>query len=78
MDPGVRRDDVERFQRHAFNAMKIAIAAISSSSRRRPGPITTGVRGYDRSSNSVLESKDHAVWIPAFAGTTLKDFNATL
>jgi hypothetical protein len=30
-----------------------------------PGPITTGARGYDKSSNSFLESIDHAVWVPA-------------
>jgi hypothetical protein len=41
-----------------------------SSSLRTQGPIATGARGYDKSSNSFLKSIDLAVWVPAFAGTT--------
>jgi len=37
--------------------------------RRRPGlepgPITTGSYGAEKSSNSILETMDHAVWVPA-------------
>jgi hypothetical protein len=35
------------------------------------GPIATGARGYDWSSNSFVGSIDLAAWVPAFAGTTL-------
>jgi len=42
------------------------------SSRRRPGPITTG-RGLTKTSRPerrLSASINHAVWVPAFAGTT--------
>ena len=40
------------------------------SSLRTQGPITADDCGYDKSSNSTLKSMEHAVWVPAFAGTT--------
>src|SRR3954451_19928012 len=39
------------------------------SSRRRPGPITTGRRLTGRRL-PLCPKRDHAVWVPAFAGTT--------
>jgi hypothetical protein len=39
------------------------------SSRRTPGPITTGV-GVMEGFHHLAEPKGHSVWVPAFAGTT--------
>jgi hypothetical protein len=39
-----------------------------------PGPITTGSEVVRRPSNSIIQTIDHAVWVPAFAGTTVKGF----
>src|SRR5450756_77308 len=41
-----------------------------SSSRRTPGPITTGGGLVGRYRNSVFQLRRHGVWVPAFAGTT--------
>jgi len=38
---------------------------MSASPRRTPGPITTVVAGQERSSTSVPDSSNHAVWVPA-------------
>src|SRR5215216_3500481 len=45
----------------------------SSSSLRTQGPITTGRNCLVRSSLSVFSNnKSRGVWVPAFAGTTMK------
>ena len=42
-----------------------------SSSRRRPGPITTCFRDRSRKMTGHLSKQNqHGVWVPAFAGTT--------
>src|ERR1700722_10038112 len=48
------------------------VRRLSTSSRRTPGPITTGRRDGAKASNSVSQHKRHGVWVPAFAGTTLR------
>jgi hypothetical protein len=40
------------------------------SSLRTQGPITPGGYGFEDSSNIDAKTIDHAVWVPAFAGTT--------
>ena len=42
------------------------------SSRRTPGPITTGAALLRHASTTVVKTAyDHVVWVPAFAGTTI-------
>jgi len=41
------------------------------SSLRTQGPMTTGLNCVHRVSTTSLQRIDHAVWVPAFAGTTL-------
>src|SRR2546429_6440391 len=43
--------------------------SLSTSSRRRPGPITTGGWGYERDLR-VGQKREHAAWVPAFARRT--------
>jgi hypothetical protein len=44
-----------------------------ASSLRKQRPITTGHGVMRKASNSVFQNKRHGVWVPAFAGTTLRD-----
>ena len=45
--------------------------SLHPSSRRMPGPITTGARGEERRLARVPEQDEITrVWVPAFAGTT--------
>jgi hypothetical protein len=46
--------------------------ALSESSPRRRGPITTGVCGLGWSSYTALKLRGLGVWVPAFAGRTRK------
>ncbi len=49
-----------------------------SSSRRRPGPIATGGNCFARwSLSSFSNNAGRGVWVPAFAGTTLRWTRAT-
>jgi molybdate transport system substrate-binding protein len=50
--------------------------AASASSRRTPGPITTDVGGCAESLNSAFQNERHGVWVPAFAGTTMKTLSS--
>src|SRR5215207_5411456 len=45
------------------------LCALSTSSLRKQGPITTG-RSFAKGVCHAALSRDHAVWVPAFAGTT--------
>jgi hypothetical protein len=49
-----------------------ATAPLSASSPRKRGPITTLV-GWSRSRQPPCQTRRHGVWVPAFAGTTLRD-----
>ena len=40
------------------------------SSRRKPGPITTGVGCFATAVEQSFTTRGHGVWVPAFAGTT--------
>ena len=53
----------------AVSAHVVAVSITSASSRRTPGPIVTGV-SFAKSVCLCAFSIDHAVWAPAFAGTT--------
>jgi hypothetical protein len=49
------------------------VAKSPSPSLRTQGPISTGVGGWAKSSNSESKNRPHGVWVPAFAGATRRE-----